>query len=377
MPEVRDQNDVGAARPQPIAIVIGQLSQGGSERQLYMFLKECDRTLWDPVVYVSGELGYWEQPIRDLNIPVLLLTGNPLAKMRQFRAACIAQSARYFFSWSSYTNGYALALAGCGVHCIGSFRNAAFADLPSRLRWFWTWFSVAGLEKAVCNSRETWSRLNRLRRLKQHVVHVPNAVQVFSPDQMAIWRRKWRERFALTEDQVLVLGVGRITEQKNFSRFIDVIAEARRCSKVQAVIAGQDFGCLPDLQRKVDALGLQDRLHFIGSVPDARELMCAADIFLLTSDYEGMPNVVMEAMAAGVPCVVTDVNGVHDLIQHKVNGFVGSNNAKELAGYLLSMAQDSSLRTSIGIRARNSIQKNHDPEQVSHQLWSLCGQQFI
>lgn len=370
------QERLDTARPQSIAIMIGQLSQGGSERQLYMFLKECDRSLWDPVVYVSGELGYWEQPIRELGIPIILLTGSPLAKMLQFRRACVAQSARYFFSWSSYTNGYALALMGCDVHCIGSFRNAAFADLPPRLRWFWTWFSVVGLDKAVCNSHETWEELSSVRPLREHVVHIPNAVQVFPPEQVVAWRKKWRAHLGLSDDQVLIIGVGRLTPQKNFSRFIDVVAEVRRQHPVQAVIAGKDHGSLQELREKADACGLQNALRFIGSVPDARELVCAADLFLLTSDFEGMPNVVMEAMAAGVPCVATNVNGVQDLIQHNRNGFIGKPDARELAQYVLSLAQNPVLRSWIGKRARNSIKISHDPSLVSYRLWSLCMQSY-
>ncbi len=372
MTEVRIQTLPNAINPQAVAIMIGQLAQGGSERQLYMFLKECDRSHWDPVIYVSGELGYWERPIRDLGMPVVLLTGNPIAKMRQFRAACIAQSAKYFFSWSSYTNGYALALAGCGVHCIGSFRNASFADLPARLRWFWTWFSIAGLTKAVCNSRETWMQLNRLRGLKKRVIHIPNAVQVFEPGEVASWRKKWRKNLGLRDDQILILGVGRIVPQKRFSRFIDVVAEVNRQVPVRAVIAGHDHGALKELQHQAKALELQDVMNFIGTVPDARELMCAADIFLLTSDHEGMPNVVMEAMAAGVPCVVTNVNGVKDLIDHGTNGFISDSDPQSLARHVLLLAQDPTLRSRMGMRARNSIQYNHDPELISHQLWSLC-----
>lgn len=361
-----------AVGPQAVAIMIGQLAQGGSERQLYMFLKECDRSHWDPVIYVSGELGYWEKPIRDLGMPVVLLTGNPIAKMRQFRAACIAQSAKYFFSWSSYTNGYALALAGCGVHCIGSFRNASFADLPARLRWFWTWFSIAGLAKAVCNSRETWAQLSRLHSLRRRIIHIPNAVQVFELDEIAGWRKKWRKHLGFTEDQIFILGVGRLVPQKKFSRFIDVVAEVNRYLPVRAVIAGHDHGALKELQNQAETLGVQDIIRFIGTVPDARELMCAADIFLLTSDHEGMPNVVMEAMAAGVPCVVTSVNGVKDLIDHRSNGFISDPVPHSLARHVLSLAQDPALRFRIGNRARVSIQYNHNPKLISHQLWSLC-----
>ena len=117
-----------------IAIMIGQLTpQGGSERQLYLFLAACDRERWAPVVYVSGALGSWEGRICELGIPVVLLRGHPLVKMWRFRAAVVAQKATCFFSWSSYTNGFGLALTGRSARCIGSFRNATFADLSDAI----------------------------------------------------------------------------------------------------------------------------------------------------------------------------------------------------------------------------------------------------
>ena len=146
----------GPSRREAIAIMIGQLTrQGGSERQLYLFLAACDRDRWAPVVYVSGALGSWEGRIRKLGIPVVLLRGHPLIKMWRFRAAAIAQSATCFFSWSSYTNGYGLALTGHRARRIGSFRNATFADLPTQYGWLWRWMSMAGVSTVVCNSRET------------------------------------------------------------------------------------------------------------------------------------------------------------------------------------------------------------------------------
>jgi hypothetical protein len=142
--ETRDGAAGGGGGPRRIAVMIGQLGQGGSERQLYFFLAHCDRTRWAPTLYVSGELGPWEEPIRALGVPVVLLTGSPLAKLRRFRAACRAERPACFFSWSSYTNGFGLALLGTGVRRIGSFRNAGFADLPEPGRRAWMTASLAG-----------------------------------------------------------------------------------------------------------------------------------------------------------------------------------------------------------------------------------------
>jgi glycosyltransferase involved in cell wall biosynthesis len=368
----RSQASDGSNRPQIIAVMIGQLTNGGSERQLYMFLAHCDRARWAPIVYVSGELGYWEAPIRKLGIPIVLLRGGPLAKMWQFRAACIAQNVRCFFSWSSYTNGFGLALMGGGIRRIGSFRNALFDDLPTRLRWLWTWMSLAGISTVVCNSRETQAQFAGRSGSGKQVVYVPNAVGVSDPEQVRAWRGQWRARLGLRDDAVLVLGVGRLAPQKNFARFIDVIAQVSRQLPVQAVIAGEDKGCLSGLSGQTARLGLQKVIGFIGGVPNAHELMCAADIFLLSSDREGMPNVVLEAMAAGVPCVATKVNSIGDLIQHGVTGFVAAHNVDDLARHVVHLAADVGLRRAVGARARAEIERGYRQEQIAPQLWKLC-----
>jgi len=361
------------SEPQPIAIMIGQLGPGGgSERQLYMFLACCDRTRWAPVVYVSGMLGFWEGPIRKLGIPVVLLRGNPLAKMWQFRAACIAQNTKCFFSWSSYTNSYGLALIGGGIRCVGSFRNALFADLPTRFRWLWSWMSMAGVSTVVCNSSETKTQLASRHGSGKKVVYIPNAVEIYAPEQVRAWRAQWRARLGLRDDAVLVLGVGRLVPQKHFARFIEVIAQVDRQLPVRGIIAGADMGCLADLQSQVVRLGLQDTVQILGHVPNARELMCAADIFLLSSDHEGMPNVVLEAMAAGVSCVATRVNSIGDLIQHGVTGFVAARNVDDHAQHVVRLAADAGHRRAVGVRARASIEGGYQPDTVARELWRLC-----
>jgi glycosyltransferase involved in cell wall biosynthesis len=359
-------------KPEAIAVMIGQLGFGGSERQFHLFLSFCNRTRWEPVVYVSGSLGYWADPIRKLGIPIILLRGSRLAKMWKFRNACIEQNARCFFSWSSYTNGFGFALFGRGVRRIGSFRNVLFQDLPERPRWFWSWLSTASISTIVCNSRETQVQAARHVGSAKRVVYVPNAVEIFPLDQVQEYREQWRARLGLPNCAVLVLGVGGLRPQKNFARFIDVIERVRQRVSVHAVVAGEDQGCLADLLKQLARPGVQRSVQLIGAVPDARELMCAADIFLLSSDHEGMPNVVMEAMAAGVPCVSTPVSGVRDLIEESVSGFIATASVADLAQHVIRLSEDVGLRRAVGAHARAVIERRFRPEQIIHQLWALC-----
>ncbi len=358
-----------------IAVMIGQLVHGGSERQLYSFLRHCDRSRWRPIVFVSGALGPWEQPILDLDLPIRQLQGGKFQKMTQFRSACAEIGAQAFFSWSSHTNGFGLALAGSKIHRVGSFRNALFSDLPQRLRRLWKWSSLAGVSTIVCNSRE--AQIACQRESERHVVfYVPNAVDKLPEKQIQQWRAAWRARLGIGDETPLIVGVGRLTQQKNFKRFIETIDLVHRHRTVRAVIVGPDCGCMAELQEQINALGLQAAVQLLGSLPDARELISAADIFLLSSDHEGMPNVILEAMAAGVPCVTTPVNSVRDLILSGHTGCVSSFEPAELARCVARLADDRALRKTIGDKARAWVQTAHDPGKIAETLWDICEQNY-
>ena len=356
--------------PHNIIIMIGQLAHGGSERQLFYFLRHCDRNRWTPIVCVSGELGYWEAPLRALGVQVILLNGSRLRKLATLRQICRSTGARCFFSWSSYTNAFAGALFGIGMQRIGSFRNADYADLPRRLRPLWKFLCLRSIRVAVCNSRETYNTIAALSHAD--VIFVPNAVDVYSPEQVRTHRTHWRQALGVREDQILIVGVGRIAPQKNFGRFIDAIGLARGVDSIRAVIAGRDFGERRDLEIRARMAGIDDIISFVGEVADARELICAADIFLLTSDFEGTPKVVLEAMSIGVACVTTPVHGVDDLSEGGASLRVVDPDPKILAGEILRLVGDAELRAQLGANARRLIRENFDPRSSADKLWALC-----
>ena len=355
-----------------IAIVIGQLGQGGSERQLYTFLKHCDRKRWTPIVYVSdGPMGFWDDPIRELGISVTLLRGHTITKMWRFRQSCRTNQVRRFFSWSAHTNRYGLALLGLGISCIGSFRNIYRPELPGRHGRLRSWMSLAAVSTVVCNSQETAAAVHSRVGNRRRVIHIPNSVQPVG--NVALCRRAWRQRLGISAGKVLILGVGRLTPQKNYARFIEAVARVHQTVPIQAVVAGRDDGCLEGLQQQIELSGLEAGvIRFIGPVPEARELMCAADVFVLSSDYEGTPNVVLEAMAVGTPCVCTSVSGVSALIEHGVNGFVTDHRADALAGKVLLLARDKKLREKMGARAFERMKGSFDPKAIAARLWQLC-----
>jgi glycosyltransferase involved in cell wall biosynthesis len=184
-------------------------------------------------------------------------------------------------------------------------------------------------------------------------------------------RVHWRSRLGVSPETLLIAGVGRIHPQKNFHRFIDSIALLPRDMPLTAVIAGQDLGERDCLERYAASIGMEGRVRFIGKVSDARELICAADIFLLSSDYEGTPNVLLEAMAAKVACVATAVDGVCEIMTHEQNGLLAEPDAKALAYAVARILHDPQLRQRLARSGQASVAR-YSPASVALELWDLC-----
>jgi len=363
-----------AARPRPLAVLQGQLGIGGSERQLRLLLSQCDRATWSPHVYAVTSLGSTAEHLRADGIPVTLLEGSRPRRLWAFRQAFRAQRAEALLSWSSWTNVFALLLLDQRVPRVGSYRNAGFDDLPGRGRRLWSWASRVRLSTIVCNSPETATVLRRRCRSSQTVQFVPNAVEPVQDVEQA--RRTWRRRLEVADDEVLVVGIGRLTRQKAFDVFVDAVALC--CSsldadapRVRAVVVGpDDEGHGAQLQEQIAATGLPPgTIRYVGPSYAARELVCAADIYLLSSTHEGMPNVVMEAMSAGVPCVTTPVGGVTSVLTHEVEGLIAGHDAASLAAALRRLVEDPGLRHRLGDRARRRLQ-THLPAAVYGPVWT-------
>jgi glycosyltransferase involved in cell wall biosynthesis len=176
------------------------------------------------------------------------------------------------------------------------------------------------------------------------------------------------------EHPVRLITVGSLIQCKRFDRFLSILARLR--SEVDRPVSGVIIGAGPlreQLEKQAGALGLlPSTLQFRGSVSDVASVYQEADICVLTSDYEGTPNVLLEAMASGLPVVATKVGGVPEIVRQGKNGFVVEpGDETSLCAALVRLINDSRLRMQMGRDARAYVEANHSLDRLPIMLHGL------
>jgi len=127
-----------------------------------------------------------------------------------------------------------------------------------------------------------------------------------------------------------------------------------------------------ELRARADQLGLSERVTFLGHVDDVRPRLGEADLFVLSSDKEGLPLALLEAMACGLPVIATDVGGTGEAVVHQGTGLlVERDNRKELAQAIRHLLLDSVARERMGEAARQRIDQEFDIDQAMNRIHSV------
>lgn len=164
-----------------------------------------------------------------------------------------------------------------------------------------------------------------------------------------------RRACGFRETDFLVGFVGRLVRQKNPALVLRAAASLRQAGVACNVLVVGDGPLRRDLEGLAIELGIGDWVRFTGFRRDASTLMVCADVLALTSDWEGLPNVVLEALAAGIPVVGSDVGGVRELITDGENGYLfPPGDLKTLVAVLSRLAVDPAHRATLGANGRRA-----------------------
>jgi glycosyltransferase involved in cell wall biosynthesis len=175
--------------------------------------------------------------------------------------------------------------------------------------------------------------------------------------------------------EVRLLSAGRLGPEKRIDRFLSILGEVIKFSpaKVRAIVAGE--GPLRGhLERRAEALGLiPEVVEFRGAVSDMTSLYQEVDLLVMTSDWEGSPNVALEAMSSGLPVVTTNVGGAAEVVRDGETGFVCDPGAEEkMRDRLLDLISSRVLRQEMGSRGRQHVVSKHS----SHRLEATLAEMY-
>jgi glycosyltransferase involved in cell wall biosynthesis len=180
----------------------------------------------------------------------------------------------------------------------------------------------------------------------------------------------------------LIVSIGRLVEKKGFDDLLEACARLKADGRrFRCVICGE--GPRRDtLEAHRDALGLADTVTMIGPRPQSEvvTLLERADVFALVpfitdeGDRDGVPNVLVEAMACGIPVVTTAVGGIPDLVRHGENGLLGApRDIATVARHLGELLDDADSRRVLGASARATVEACFDARVSARQLAALLG----
>lgn len=134
------------------------------------------------------------------------------------------------------------------------------------------------------------------------------------------FREEKRRELGFCDDDILLISMGDLIVRKNYRVAIEAIAKCKD-TKLHYLICGQGEE-LDNLKLLAKQLNIESQVHFLGFRSDIKELLSATDIFLFATLQEGMPRSMMEAMAAGLPCIASRIRGNVDLLDDNKGGFL-------------------------------------------------------
>ncbi|HEX5611683.1 MAG TPA: glycosyltransferase family 4 protein [Burkholderiales bacterium] len=203
-------------------------------------------------------------------------------------------------------------------------------------------FEHERLRAVICNSqmvREDVLRHFKVELAKLHVIYNGVELDHFHPRHRAELRAQARHAFGCAPQDVLLAFVGSGFERKGLATAIEALARCRD-ARLKLVVAGRD-GHAPRFAAQAAAAGVADRVRLAGGLQDVRPLYAAADCFILPTLYDPFPNAALEALAMGVPVIVSRRCGAAELVRPGENGWLCEPHDAAALAALLAAAADS------------------------------------
>lgn len=340
-----------------ICLLTTGLHSGGAERQVVDLAKELKRRGWSVSVISMLPKGALAQELEDCSIPVKsleMLAGVPDPRAI-FRLRRLVREQKPDLIHSHMVHANLLARVArlfkfvpaciCTAHSMNE--GSRFREIAYR-------FTDSLAYATTIISQEAARRYSKVRAVSpRKLLVIPNGVDCrrFTPDADA--RARVRNEFGVV-DKFVWIAVGRIEDVKNYPAMLRCFSAVRLAHPESALLIAGDGVQRRETEILADSLGLQGSIRFLGLRNDISELMNAADALVLASKWEGLPLVLLEAAACGLPIVATQVGGNAEVVSHGITGLLvpGENEPALISAMESMMETESDARIKMGSEGR-------------------------
>lgn len=354
-----------------VAFITYLLDIGGIETLILEICRNIDRNAYDPYVFVFQRDGKLEDELRSMGIPVYLVEKRPgtdlglvLRLMRLFRRLNIDvvhthnQSPWLYGGIAAFLSGKPL------IHTEHTVVDYHPQYHPERWKKIERWLSLITYRiTTVANSVAAFLTAEEgIPSSKINVIH--NGVKTSVYDKHTDVCSK-RASLGINDTDFVVGNVARFYPNKDHKTLLKAFEiVSRNIGQAKLMLAG-DGPLKDELVAVADKLGLSGKVNFLGNRRDIPEVLKTFDIFALSSTREGFPIVLLEAMAAGLPVVATDVDGNSELVNDGRTGIlVPSGNAEALARAICDMASGRQDVKRMGEEARQAVRSRFNFENM-------------
>ncbi len=326
------------------------LAIGGLQQVVVNLCKFIDKEKFDVSVLCLRALGPFTKDVREMGIKVHFLPqpNNGTDYFSFLKVAKILRKEKVDVIHTHNTQPFidgtlGALLSGRKIRIVHTDHARNFPD--KRRYMFAEWLMSHFAYKVVGVSEHTCQNLIKYEKISPSKVRtIPNGIDG-SRFEIKIDRQKKREEFG-TKDSGPVIGLCvRLAEQKGITYLLQAMPRIIRAFPDITLMVVGEGELEASLQHEASELGIENHVMFPGPRLDIPELLKLFDLYVLPSLWEGMPMVLLEALAAGCPVVATDVGGVSRVIEHEKNGLlVPSRNVEALAATVIKILSDENLR---------------------------------
>ena len=253
------------------------------------------------------------------------------------------------------------------IHATEAGRNSGIHDETQRYINDTEWMLTYESSEVIVNSNYMKGELQRLFGLPYEKINVvPNGVNLslFNGVERDY---NFRRRYAMDNEKI-ILFMGRLVYEKGIQHLIAAMPKILSgYHDTKLVICGKG-GMLEELQQQVRQMGIENKVYFAGYMQgkDVQKMYKAADISVFPSTYEPFGIVALEAMLSENPVVVSDIGGLNEIVEHRVNGMKSyCGNPNSIADSILELLYDHKLCADITKRAKNKVRNEYNWSKIA------------